>query len=130
MHPWQKRWRHGETTLTFLRVPQQMAHRVSARTDPSFTDMLLRISRSLNCGCVGAKTQRIIDSCKIRSALPRALRVNHHDALRRRPIRRDPRGVHRVRARSMPRAIRARRLPARAVHPARLRRILPGILNA
>ena len=36
--------------MTFLRVPQQMAHRVSARTDPSFTDMLLRISRSLNCG--------------------------------------------------------------------------------
>jgi hypothetical protein len=42
--------------LTFLRVPQQMAHRVSARTDPSFTDMLLRISRSLNC--VWARTEQ------------------------------------------------------------------------
>lgn len=59
MHPWQKRWRHGETTLTFLRVPQQMAHRVSARTDPSFTDMLLRISRSLNCG---PKTPSLADN--------------------------------------------------------------------
>ena len=108
--------------MTFLRVPQQMAHRVSARTDPSFTDMLLRISRSLNCAVWARRASRIIDSCKIRSALPRALRVNHHDALRRRPIRRD----NRVRARSMRRAIRAR-----AVHPARLRRILSGgILNA
>ena len=44
MHPWQKRWRQGETTLTFFRVPQQMAHRVSARTDPSFTDILAEIS--------------------------------------------------------------------------------------
>ena len=129
MHPWQKRWRHGETTLTFLRVPQQMAHRVSARTDPSFTDMLLRISRSLNCAVWARRASRIINSCKIRSALPRALRVNHHDALRRRPIRRDPRGVHRVRARSISRAIRARRLPV-AVHPARLLRILSSILNA
>ena len=53
MHPWQKRWRQGETTLTFFRVPQQMAHRVSARTDPSFTDILAEISRGvggLNCG--------------------------------------------------------------------------------
>jgi hypothetical protein len=114
--------------LTFLRVPQQMAHRVSARTDPSFTDML-RISRSLNCAVWARRASRIIDSCKIRSALPRALRVNHHDALRRRPIRRDPRGVHRVRARSISRAIRARRLPV-AVHPARLLRILSSILNA
>ena len=43
MHPWQKRWRQGETTLTFFRVPQQMAHRVSARTDPSLTDILAEI---------------------------------------------------------------------------------------
>ena len=47
MHPWQKRWRQGETTLTFFRVPQQMAHRVSARTDPSFTDILAEISRGV-----------------------------------------------------------------------------------
>ena len=44
MHPWQKRWRQGETTLNFFRVPQQMAHRVSARTDPSLTDILAEIS--------------------------------------------------------------------------------------
>ena len=53
MHPWQKRWRQGETTLTFFKVPQQMAHRVSARTDPCLTVILAEISRCVggsNCG--------------------------------------------------------------------------------
>lgn len=36
MHLVQKRCKHGDTTLTFFRVPQHTAHRVSWRTTSSF----------------------------------------------------------------------------------------------
>ena len=36
MHLAQKRWRHGDTTLTFFNVPQHTAHRVSCLMGPNF----------------------------------------------------------------------------------------------
>ena len=36
MHLAQKRWRHGDTTLTFFSVPQHTAQRVSCLMGPNF----------------------------------------------------------------------------------------------
>ena len=68
MHPWQKRWRQGETTLTFFRVPQQMAHRVSARTDPSFTDILAEISRAASVDQIRTREDGVKNSANADSA--------------------------------------------------------------
>lgn len=46
MHRAQKRWRHGDTTLTFFSVPQHTAHRVSCRTASNFIYALPSASRS------------------------------------------------------------------------------------
>ena len=39
----QKRWRHGDTTLTFFSVPQHTAHRVSCLTASSFISLFVLV---------------------------------------------------------------------------------------